>query len=237
MGKKTIFILLSILCVFLFSLDVPQLKSRINDYAGILSQSEESSLEQLLEEAENKTTSQFVLLTISSLEGEVLEDFSIRVAEDWKIGQKEFDNGVILLISMAEKKIRIEVGYGLESILTDAKCGYIIRNEIVPSFKKGDYFSGISRGLKAITGIVNREFDISPEDLKKHRKSKKKSHIPIGFIIFIFIFILLIARGGKGRGGTTFWGGGFGGGSGGFGGGGFSGGGGSFGGGGSSGGW
>jgi uncharacterized protein len=237
MAKKIPFILLLTVGLFLFSLNVPKLKSRINDYAGILNQTEERSLEKLLEEAEDKTTSQFVLLTISSLEGEVLEDYSIRVADAWKIGQKGLDNGVILLITMAEKKIRIEVGYGLESILTDAKCGYIIRNEIVPSFKQGDYYSGISKGLKTITGIVNREFDISPEDLKKHKKSQKKNHIPIGFIIFIIIILLMIFRGGKGRGGPTFWGGGFGGGSGGFGGGGFSGGGGSFGGGGSSGGW
>lgn len=237
MLRKYLFVLLLILSQFVYSLNVPKLRSRINDYAAILNPTEEKDLERLLENAENKTTSQFVLLTIPTLEGEVLEDFSIRVAETWKIGQREFDNGVILLISMAEKKIRIEVGYGLESILTDAKCGYIIRNIIVPSFKKGDYYGGISQGLKSITGIVNREFDISPEELKRFKKSKKKSHFPIGLIIFIIIILLGLFRGGKGRGGSIFWGGGFGGGSGGFGGGGFSGGGGSFGGGGSSGGW
>jgi len=237
MARKSLFILVLIFSQFAYALNVPKLRSRINDYASILSQTEEKYLEKLLEEAENKTTSQFVLLTIPSLEGEVLEDFSIRVAESWKIGQKEFDNGVILLISIAEKKIRIEVGYGLESILTDAKCGYIIRNNIVPSFKKGDFYAGITQGLQSITAIVTREFDISPEELEKYKKSQKKSHIPIGFIIFIIIFLLMIFRGGKGRGGSTFWGGGFGGGSSSSGGGGFSSGGGSFGGGGSSGGW
>jgi uncharacterized protein len=155
---------------------------------------------------------------------------------------------VILLITRTEKKIRIEVGYGLESVLTDIKCGYIIRQVIVPWFKKGDFYRGIFDGFKSITGIVNKEYDISPEDLEKYRKAQKKKgkgHIPFGLIIFIIFILINIfrggGRGGKGgrRGGTPiFWGGGFGGGSsGGFGGGGFSGGGGSFGGGGASGGW
>jgi len=224
---------------------VPRLAGRINDRADVLSSTEESILDTMLRTAEEKTTSQFVLLTITSLEGDSLEDFSIRVAESWKIGQKGLDNGVILLIAMKEKKIRIEVGYGLESILTDIKCGYIIRNQIVPRFREGKYYRGIHDALKQITGIVTRDFDISPEELKKFRESQKKSekgHVPIGIILFIvFILISIFRGGGRGRGGRggtpIFWGGGFGGGGGGVGGGGFSGGGGGFGGGGASGGW
>ena len=99
-----------------FALDVPKLKGRINDYAGILNSSEESQLESVLRKTEAKTSSQVVLLTIPSLEGENLEDYSIRVVEKWQIGQKEYDNGALLLVALAEKKVRIEVGYGLEHI-------------------------------------------------------------------------------------------------------------------------
>lgn len=222
----------------LHSLDVPVLKGRINDYANILAITEENTLEVLLEEIENKTSSQVVLLTVRSLEGEILENYSMKVAEEWKIGQKKFDNGVILLIAMEEKKIRIEVGYGLESILTDVKCGYIIRKIIVEHFRKGNFYQGILQGLQTITGIISREFDISDEELarfKRDRGKKKKVFIPIGFFIFFIILILLSLKGGHRRGGNVFWGSGFG--SGGFSGGGFSGGGGSFGGGGASGGW
>lgn len=232
----------------IFSIQVPKLTGRVNDYAGILSAAEKGELERLLKETEEMTSAQVVLLTISSLSGDVLEDFSMRVAEDWKLGQAGQDNGVLLLVAVAERKIRIEVGYGLESILTDAKSGYIIRKNIVPKFKKGNYFSGIGSGLSTITGIIKKDFDISPEQLAEFRKEQSKSkgsQLPIGLIVFVIIILLsFFKRGTRGRGYRTgtpwiFFGGGLGGsrGGGSFGGGGFSGGGGSFGGGGSSGGW
>lgn len=237
----------------LWSMNVPELKGRVNDYAGVLDSAQKEQLETLLQDVENKTSSQVVLLTVNSLEGDALEDFSIRVVENWKIGQKEFNNGVLVLLAMAEKKIRIEVGYGLESIITDMKSGYIIRELILPYFKKGDYYGGLNRGLTAVTGLISKDFEIKPEQLARYQKESKRGkgvHIPFTFIIFIIIVILNMVksgtRGGRfGRGGGIFYGGGgfgsggFGGGgfSGGGGGGGFSGGGGSFGGGGSSGSW
>ncbi len=235
----------------LWTMNVPELKGRVNDYAGVLDSNQKEQLETLLQDAENKTSSQVVLLTVNSLEGEALEDYSIRVVENWKIGQKEFNNGVLVLLALAEKKIRIEVGYGLESIITDMKSGYIVRQIILPYFKKGDYYGGLNQGLTAVTGLISRDFEITPEQLAKYQKASKRGkgvHIPFTFIIFVIIVILNIVksgtRGGRyGRGGGIFYGGGFGGGSfggggfGGGGGGGFSGGGGSFGGGGSSGSW
>lgn len=239
MRIRTMLILLILGASMLLPLEAPPLKARINDRANILSSAEESRLEKLLEEAESKTTSQFALLTLPGLQGESLEDYSIRVADKWKIGQKGLDNGVIVIIAMAERKIRIEVGYGLESILTDAKCGYIIRNQIVAAFREKEFFKGIHKAFTTITGIVNKEFDISPEELARYKKSQKKGKggmIPFGFFILLIFIFMNIFRGGRGsgRGGSIFWGGGSGGG---FGGGGFSGGGGSFGGGGASGGW
>jgi len=231
----------------LFSLDVPKLKSAVNDYANIINSKDEEKLEALLQDVEAKTSSQVALLTISSLQDENLEDYSLRVAQTWKLGQKEFDNGVLLLVALSEKKIRIEVGYGLESIITDAKSGYIIRNYMVPGFKKGDFTGGITNGLLAISGLVTEEFEITDEQLAKYdqqQKAGKRKQIPFGLIVFLFMFIFgglgrrrgglftalflgSMLSGGRSRGGSSF-GGGFGG---------FSGGGGSFGGGGASGGW
>ncbi|MDP8202419.1 MAG: TPM domain-containing protein [Candidatus Tenebribacter burtonii] len=244
-------LLISILFIFtvnaLYSLDVPKLKGAVNDYASIIDSKDEEKLEALLRDVEAKTSSQVALLTISSLQSENLEDYSLRVAQEWKLGQKEFDNGVLLLVAFNEKKIRIEVGYGLEAIITDAKSGYIIRNYIVPDFKQGNYTVGIANGLLAISGLVTKEFEITDEQLAKYnqqQKSGKQKQIPFGLLVFLFMFIF----GGLGRrrGGLftalflgSMFGGGRSGGSSGFGGGfgGFSGGGGSFGGGGASGGW
>ncbi|MBC8415932.1 MAG: TPM domain-containing protein [Candidatus Cloacimonetes bacterium] len=246
--KRTIIFTLILISSLLVALEVPRLKSMVNDYGDVLSSREEMQLEQLLRDAQAKTSSQIVLLTIKSLQNENLEDYSLRVADKWKLGQKELDNGVLLLVAMQEKKIRIEVGYGLESVLTDIKCGYIIRNFIVPEFKKGNFSQGIANGLLAVTGLITNEFEITEEQLAKYQQQQKKgnnSQLPIGFIVFI-IMMILMSFGRRGRGGlftALFLGsmlsGGRGGRSSGFGGGfgGFSGGGGGFGGGGASGGW
>jgi len=230
------------------SLEIPLLRGRVNDYAGILTSSQHSELEDMLNQAEISTSSQIVLLTIPSLQDEVLEEYSLKVAETWELGQKEYDNGLLLLIALEEKKIRIEVGYGLEAIITDIKSGYIIRNLIVPEFKKGNFYRGIYNGLTAASGLITQDFEISEEELAKYKEDVKNNtegkQFPIGFIIF-WIMFFLIGFGSKRKGGLLpllFLGSALGGssrGSGfsGFGGGGFSGGGGSFGGGGASGGW
>lgn len=239
MKKIILLILIVFMVTTLYPLGFPKLKGRVNDYANILYADQEKNIEWLLEDLEKKTSAQVVLLTINTLDGDTIEDYSIRLTEqeDWKIGQKGLDNGVILIISMKERKLRLEVGYGLEGALTDLKSSYIIRKLIVPSFKTGGYYHGILRGLTTVSGIISKEYDISPEDLKKF-KEKKSENKGVSFIIFVIIFFFFVLPAfakSKGRGSSIFWGGGgFGGGSSG---GGFSGGGGSFGGGGSSGGW
>jgi len=250
MKRATLFLLLILMAVHCApaAISIPPLTGRVNDTAGMLSASQSSTLERMLSGLEETNSSQVVLLTVPNLQGLTIEDFAIRVAESWKIGQKGLDNGVILVVALKERKIRIEVGYGLEPLLTDAKSDYIIRRLMIPRFREGDYYQGIHDGLEQITGIIRRDFDISPEEMEKFRKEKKrksgKSPIPIGLIILIFIILSSIGgKGGRGGGGSGtpfifFGGGGSGGGSssgGGFGG--FSGGGGSFGGGGASGGW
>ena len=258
MKKKSSLLTVLILifaCTALGALEVPALKGYVNDYAGILSSSEEQQISQIFSAMEKTTSVQGSVLTIASLEGESIESFSLRTVEDWKLGQADRDNGLLIILAMEEKKIRIEVGYGLEGTMTDAKSGYIIREIVIPQFKKGNFANGLYQGASAVSGVITSTSDISEEELSSYRRKEKSSRpgIPFNFIIFIIIIILSsIGRMGRRRGGlfnALFLGsmlgsssrrrGGFGGGSfggGGFGGG-FGGGGGGFGGGGASGGW
>ncbi len=247
--KKIIFLILILtFAVSLFS-SVPKLKGRVNDYAGLLTTQQVMDLETLLFNYEQKTSAQIALLIIKSLNGSDIERYSMKVVEKWKLGQKDRDNGVLLLVALKEKKLRIEVGYGLEGIITDLKAGYIIRKIIVPYFKQGDYYQGIYKGLSAIGGLITNEYQISPEELAKYKKSQARSSGGLSgymtLLFFIFFFVSVFSRRGSILGailGMTIsgYGSSSGSSSGGFfggGGGGFSGGGGSFGGGGASGGW
>jgi len=259
-GRTHFFLILFLLLpLSVFALKVPPLKGRVNDTAHLLSSSQTRELENYLAALEQSTGAQAALLTIPSLEGEDLEEYSIRVTDSWKLGQAEEDNGVLLLVALEERKIRIEVGYGLEGSLTDIKTGYIIRNIIVPSFQNGNYAGGILEGMQSIAGVITGGGDISGETLVRYESSESRSQrrsLPINFIVILIILFLnsfgrlgrrggfwrmlfwgnVLSSSGRHRGGGWSSGGGFGGG--GFGGGGgFSGGGGGFGGGGSSGGW
>jgi len=205
----------------------------VNDYTGVLDQETRLSLERNLQAFEEQTSNQILVAIFPGLEGESLEDVSIRLAERWKIGQKGRDNGVLLLIFKEDRKLRIEVGYGLEGVLTDALSKSIILNEIVPSFKNGDYSAGVQSGVAAIMKATQGEYQGLPQ-------AKKEDSNLWGLLFLILIFFILppllrrrrfsgITFGSGGWGGGS-WGGGS---SGGFGGGG----GGGFGGGGSSGSW
>ena len=247
--KILLTVLLGILTVWnLSALDVPAMKGRVNDKASLLSLSRQRELESYLAGLEESAGVQMALLTIPSLEGDSLEDFAIRVVDKWQLGQKGEDKGLLLLVSLEERQIRMEVGYGLEGTLTDAKSGYIIRNVIAPYFRQGDYGSGILAGIQTVGSVVTGGGDISPVQLKQTDSGRSSRSLPINFFIILLI-ILLNSFGRMGRRGgllrMLFWGsllsgstrhhGGYGGGFG--GGGGFSGGGGGFGGGGASGGW
>lgn len=138
--------------------EVPFLSARVNDLAGLLSTQTTAELEALLKAHEDSTSNQLAILIIPGLEGEVLEEYSLRVAESWKLGKKGNDNGVLLLIAHAERKVRIEVGSGLEGALPDIVCGQIIRNEIVPRFRRDDYDGGVREGVEAILRAIRGEY-------------------------------------------------------------------------------
>lgn len=146
-----------ILNSFAFALDVPPLRGRVNDLAGMLPPDRARALEERMANFERETGHQIAVLTIPSLQGDALEDFSIRVAETWKVGQKGFDNGAILLVARDDRKLRIEVGYGLEGILPDAIASRIIREVIAPRFRAGDFAAGIEAGTESIMKIARGE--------------------------------------------------------------------------------
>lgn len=173
----------------LFALEVPPLKGRVNDYAGMLSSATVQQLEAVLADLEKTDSTQIVVLTLPSLEGEVLEEFSIKVADQWKIGRKGFDNGGILLIALKERKIRIEVGYGLEGSLTDLMAGRIIADVITPRFKAGNFNQGVAEGIKAMIGVVRGEYK-APEKAPGLEDPKAISFLR-GFFQLIPFLILI----------------------------------------------
>jgi len=220
----------------------------VHDEANILSAGAKTRLEAILQAERDSTSNQIAILIIPALDGGSLEEYSLRVAEKWQPGQKEKDNGALLLISIEDRQMRIEAGYGLEGTLTDAMSSRIIRNEIAPRFRAGDYDGGVEAGVMAIMQAIAGEY-VNEDPVPQKRNTKKS---PLTTIIIIIIIILIASRRRRGGGGGHWssgrgwigpigglggsgWGsgGGFGGG---FGGGSFGGGGG-FGGGGSSGSW
>ncbi len=240
------FLLLQI--ALLSALDVPQLMGPVNDYAQLLTRNELQELNSYLYALDQKSDLQIAVLTIPSLEDENLEDYSIRVAEQWKIGQKGKDSGVIFVIAAQERKLRIEVGYGLEGLITDAQSNKIIRSVITPAFQQGEYGKGIRLGVKNIAGLALKDESLISQAIKEPEDSEDDSFsIPLViFLIVVFLFgarfmpgglfwpLLFISSGGSSGRSSGSFGGSSGRGNGGSG---FSGGGGRFGGGGSSGSW
>lgn len=221
----------------LFAIQVPALSGRVNDYGAMMSPQARADIEARLQQLETAESTQIVVLTVPSLEGDPIEDFSIRVAEAWKIGHKGSDNGVLLIASRDDHKVRIEVGYGLEGKVTDLLAGRIITDEIYPFFKAGQFDEGFTRGVTALVAAVHGEYKALPQ-----KKRGSKPSIPLLTIfLLVFYFISQMFRGHRGGGMMSGGlGGGFYGGGGSFGdggGGGFGGGGGGFGGGGASGDW
>lgn len=168
-----------------FALKIPDRPlGYIHDGANMLSPAAYDRLNMTLRSFEDATSNQIFLATFPSLEGQSLEDFSIRLAETWKPGQKGRDNGVIFLIFRDDRKMRIEVGYGLEGALPDALAGEIIVNEVAPFFKAGDYEKGIHTGVKAIMDAVKGEYEGRPQETEPVREDS------LGYLIQSVIILL-----------------------------------------------
>ena len=166
------------------ALDVPPLTGRVVDLAHVLPAQESAELSDQLKAHEEKTGNQVALLILPSLEGEPLEEYSHRVATTWKLGQKGTDNGVLLLVALNERKLRIEVGYGLEGTLTDLRSARIIRYEIVPRFKSGDIPGGVRAGTEAILKTIEGTYQAS-DDVQRRSTSETDAfqYVVIGIVV------------------------------------------------------
>jgi uncharacterized protein len=134
--------------------DVPYLTGRVTDNAEILSESTRQSLTAMLKAHEDRTGNQIAVLTIPTIGGEGIEEYAVEVFNTWKLGQEDKDNGVLIVVVPHDRRMRIEVGYGLEATLTDAMAGRIIRSVMTPKFKNGDYDGGVTDGTKAIVAVL-----------------------------------------------------------------------------------
>ena len=235
------------------ALSIPPLPDhRINDFAGVLSTAERERLEEKLRSWERESSNQIVVAIFRSLDGENLEDYSIRLAQAWRIGQKGLDNGVIFLVFVDDRKMRLEVGYGLESKLTDALSSQILRQVVAPRFREGKIGDGIAAGLDAIEQVIAGTYKaVPPGQGDRARGVGGLFPVALLLIVVIGIFSIVVSGlrnshvrrqgwtgGSRGWGGPIIFPGGWSGGGGGGGGGGdFGGGGGGFGGGGASGDW
>jgi uncharacterized protein len=218
---------------------IPSLTKPVVDEASLLSAKEERALDQYLSSVYQQAGIQIAVFTTASLEGEVLEQYSLAVAEKWGLGKKETDKGLLLLIAKKERKIRIEVGQGLEGDIPDAKANYIIQAVLKPAFRKAAFGAGIHNAINAIVESA------APNLIKTHHRKidkEKREESPLfnlfKFVMFLIIYFIFFSRGGLGllglagiahssgryRGGGGSFGGGFSGGGGGFSGGGASGG-------------
>ncbi len=172
------------------ALEIQSLTARVNDYAAMLSPATKQQLESVLAALEQSDSTQLAVLTITSLEGENLENFSLKVVEKWKLGQKNLDNGALLLIAKNDRKLRIEVGYGLEGVLTDLQSGRIIRDIITPQFRNGNFDQGVIDGVSAMIAVVRGEFG-TQDTLDSGKKSPEDS---AGFMIFLLFVLFNIGK-------------------------------------------
>jgi len=177
-----------------WALDVPSLTGRVVDLAQVLPPDVAASLSRDLEAHETATSNQVAVLIVPTLDGEPLESVSHRVATAWRLGQKGTDNGVLLLIALRERKVRIEVGYGLEGTLTDLRSAHIIRHEIVPYFRVGDLPGGIAAGVHAILDTIAGTYK-ADEVLQSHGRSGREptaiQYVIIGIVVGFLAGVVL----------------------------------------------
>ena len=174
------------------ALEVPYLSGRVVDEAGLLSAAEKTRIEGRLAAIEKQRGSQIAVLTIPSLGGEVLEDYSLRVAETWKLGRDAFDDGALLLVARDDRQMRLEVGYGLEPVLTDATSRRILDDVMRPRFRAGDFAGGIEDAVLAIDGVLaGDENALPPPSSGEGRDLSDDMPWPAraGFFLF-FLFVV-----------------------------------------------
>jgi len=215
--------------------NLPSPSGYVNDYAGVINSSDQQSINNLAAELESKTGAQVAVAVVQTTQPESIEGYAVKLFKQWGIGQKGKDNGVLFLIANSDHKLRIEVGYGLEGVLTDAVCSLIINTIVVPEFKSGEVSDGILKGLRAIVSLIAKDSGVTitgQETAIYNNLHQDNSGLWLIIFVFVIIFTFYASSfsrpgvgwygyyGGRGGSGGGFGGGGSGGGFGGFGGGG-----------------
>lgn len=245
MNKKLPVIVLPVLLisVFLYAQKLPKPVGFVNDFAGVIDSGSKSQMDNIIKAVREKTGAEIAVVTVDTIAPMTIEEYSIELATEWGIGKQGEDTGVLILLAMQERGIRIEVGYGLEGPIPDGLAGEIRDKSILPSLRAGDYGTGLLKGVQAVAGIIAKEHgvDLSSYEISEADQYTRKSAAGLVRLIFILIILLLFGggrffiwpllfMGGMSRrgfygGGFGSSGGSFGGGFSGFGGGGFGGGG------------
>jgi uncharacterized protein len=171
----------------------------VNDFAGMMNASQVAQLEQKLVDFDKTTSTQITIVTIKNLGGYAVSQYAVELGNRWGVGRKGKDNGVLILASLEDRDVNISTGYGLEGALTDATSGRIIRNEIVPEFKKKNYYEGFNKAADAIIAATRGEYTND----EKAGGEEEGRRFPVGLIILIIILVLIFSRGG-GRGGGGY---------------------------------
>lgn len=213
--KKTAvfsFVLLAIVfTAFAERIDTLAPKGRVSDFAGQFSPAELATLENFLQELERKTTAEIAVVTVKNLDGGDIEDYATRLFEQWGVGKKGKDNGALLIAAIEDRKVRIEVGYGLEGAIPDARAGRILDESVIPFFKNGQYGAGLTEGARALALLVAQEAGIGltnslPEAPAAAQSSASSNDIPvIIFFVIIVIIIIISSRRNRRFGGGGGW--------------------------------
>jgi len=207
---------LILLSIFVISLncfgatDYPKSYNFVNDYSNVIDDGLEKELNTLSKNLKDKTGAEIVVAVVESLDGQEVEEYANNLFRTWGIGDKEKNNGILLLVSTGDRKIRIEVGYGLEGALNDGKTGAILDNYVVPYLKKDDYSSGVRNGYYAIFTEISKEYGLDTNVVAEAPQKTKKSQNDFGLIVFIIVIIIiniLFGKGGRGGGGGFYMGG------------------------------
>ena len=189
--KRLVLSVFAFLTLFLGQVYAIAPSEYINDEANILTVEQKQTLNNLVNDFQSKTGNEVAVLIIPELKNETIESHAVKTFEEWGIGKKGKDNGVLLLVSINDRKLRIEVGYGLEGVLTDLKSSQIIRDIITPEFKNNNYFAGIQKGIEAIISVISGDTSVLPPE----KPTITLSENLIGFIVFFgYLIFVIIAR-------------------------------------------
>ncbi|MBO9198627.1 MULTISPECIES: TPM domain-containing protein [Niastella] len=203
MIKKLKLFLLPALCFISFFASAQEIPARpnpprlVNDYAGVLSPDEEQRLERQLVALDDSTSNQVAIVLVKTINDYPIEEYALKLFRSWGIGNAKTNNGVLIIAALDDRKIKIEVGYGLEGAIPDITAGHIIQNDIAPNFRSGDYYQGLSQAANSIIKAAAGEYK-APAN---YRKKKGSGGLPIGLIIFIIILVVVFSGRNRGGGG------------------------------------